>query len=230
MVAGLVLLLAGCAAAPQIPEWRLDWQQALEQGRLADLQGRERVARLQWIRAREAAAAAADADALVQVALWRCVIRLAAAQPGACPEAGDALPDASPHLQAYAAWLQGAEPPAALTGQGPFAAPRIVAALGSSASPSQVLAALGQVPDPLSRLAAGGWLWQAGRLPPEGVALMVETAAQQGWRRPLAAWLAVQQRWAQRAGDTALAERAARRLHWLLGLPPAAAPRPETPP
>lgn len=230
MVAGLVLLLAGCAAAPQIPAWRLDWQQALEQGRLADLQGRERVARLQWIRAREAAAAAADADALVQVALWRCVIRLAAAQPGACPEVGDALPDASPSLQAYAAWLQGAEPPAAQVSEGPFAAPRIVAALGSSASPTQVVAALRHEPDPLSRLAAGGWLWQAGRLPPEGVALMVETAAQQGWRRPLAAWLAVQQQWAQRAGDTALAERAARRLHWLLGLPPAAAPRPETPP
>lgn len=225
-------LLAGCAVRPPVPDWRLELRQAVEQGVAAELQARDRVAALHWARAEQAARAAADAQALARVALLRCALRLAAAQTGACRSADPFLPDAGAGERAYAAWLAGALPPPAAEGTGgamPVTLPastQALRALGPTPPPAAVLAALRGLDEPLSRLVAGGWLWQAGRLGPEGVALLVDTAAAQGWRRPLAAWLAVQQRLAEQAGDAATAQRARRRLAWLLESGSVTAPAP----
>ncbi|TSE25421.1 hypothetical protein Tsedi_01338 [Tepidimonas sediminis] len=225
-------LLAGCAVRPPVPDWRLDLRQAVEQGVAAELQARDRGAALHWARAEQAARSAADAQALARVALLRCALRLAAAQPGACRAAEPFLPDASAAERAYAAWLAGALPPPAAEGAGgamPVTLPAstlALRALGPTPDPATALVALRGLDDPVSRLVAGGWLWQAGRLDSEGVALLVDTAAAQGWRRPLAAWLAVQQRLAEQTGDVATAQRARRRLAWLLQSGSDAAPAP----
>ena len=73
-------------------------------------------------------------------------------------------------------------------------------------------AALAAVSDPLARLVAAGALLQAGRITPAEIGVAVDTASEQGWRRPLLAWLGVQQQRAQAAGDAAAVERIRRRM------------------
>ena len=79
-------------------------------------------------------------------------------------------------------------------------AQRAMAASGSDA-------ALREIKDPLSQLVAAGVLFQGGKASPATMALAVETASAQGWRRPLLAWLLMQ---AQRAEQAGAAEEAAR--------------------
>jgi hypothetical protein len=47
---------------------------------------------------------------------------------------------------------------------------------------------------------------------PQLVALAVDTASQQGWRRPLLAWLGVQEQLAEARGDATEAARVRRRI------------------
>jgi hypothetical protein len=68
------------------------------------------------------------------------------------------------------------------------------------------------VADPLSRLVAAGALLKAGRITPADIGTAVDTASSQGWRRPLLAWLGVQEQRARAAGDTAAVERIRRRI------------------
>jgi len=70
-------------------------------------------------------------------------------------------------------------------------------------------------------------LLQRGQADARVVARAVETASAQGWRRPLLAWLGVQQRLAQHAGDADGAARIARRAALAAASPratPASAP------
>jgi len=66
--------------------------------------------------------------------------------------------------------------------------------------------------DPLAQLVAAGVLFQGGRAGPTVVALAVDTASTQGWRRPLLAWLGVQAQLAERAGQADEAARLRRRM------------------
>jgi hypothetical protein len=66
--------------------------------------------------------------------------------------------------------------------------------------------------DSLARLVAAGVVMRSGRAAPEVLQVAVDTASQQGWRRPLAAWLGAQLRLAEQAGATVEAERLRRRL------------------
>jgi hypothetical protein len=68
-------------------------------------------------------------------------------------------------------------------------------------------------------LVAAGVLLRAGRANPEVIALAVDTASSQGWRRPLLAWLNLQLQRAERAGATAELERLRRRIDWTLKPP-----------
>jgi hypothetical protein len=74
------------------------------------------------------------------------------------------------------------------------------------------VAALKEIDDPLARLVAAGVLFQGGRANPAAMALAAETAAAQGWRRPLLAWLGAQLALAEKAGDTANAAQLRRRI------------------
>ncbi|TSE27602.1 hypothetical protein [Tepidimonas aquatica] len=220
-------LLVGCTSQPPVPQWRLDLRQAVEQGTLAYLQGHDRSAALHVQRAQQAAAQGAQAPALARQALAHCAAQLAALQGQGCAAAAPYLADATVAEQSYAAWLAG-WPARPWDGPGrPDAAalPPAARALAQAwpAPPAADLAHwLMGLDDPLTRLVAGGWLWHAAGLDAAAVAVLVDTASEQGWRRPLAAWLAVQQRMAQRLGDTTTAAQAQRRLDWLLR--PQAAP------
>ena len=84
--------------------------------------------------------------------------------------------------------------------------------VASAANPAAAVAALQAIADPLSRLVAAGVLLQTGRAGPAVMALAADTASAQGWRRPLLAWLLLQSKSAQAAGDAPEVARLQRRI------------------
>jgi len=71
--------------------------------------------------------------------------------------------------------------------------------------------------DPLSRLVFSGVQFRAGKATPETISAAIEIASAQGWRRPLLAWLGVEEKRAEAAGDRAALERIRRRMSLVLG-------------
>lgn len=70
---------------------------------------------------------------------------------------------------------------------------------------------------PLSRLVFAGVQFKAGKITPEGISASIDIASAQGWRRPLLAWLGVQEKRAEAAGDSAALERIRRRIALVSG-------------
>ena len=71
--------------------------------------------------------------------------------------------------------------------------------------------------EPLARLVAFGVQLRTGQIVPQGIADAVAIASDQGWRRPLLAWLGVQLKRAQDAGDSETAARLKRRIELVSG-------------
>jgi hypothetical protein len=71
--------------------------------------------------------------------------------------------------------------------------------------------------EPLSRLVAHAVALRKGTITPAGIAAAVEVASAQGWRRPLLAWLGVQVKRAEEAGDGETAARLRRRIDLISG-------------
>ena len=71
--------------------------------------------------------------------------------------------------------------------------------------------------EPLSRLVAESVRFRNGGIDPAGIARAVDIASAQGWRRPLLAWLGVQLKRAEAAGDNETAERIRRRMALVSG-------------
>ena len=71
--------------------------------------------------------------------------------------------------------------------------------------------------DAFSRLVFSGVQFNSGKATPETIAAAINIASEQGWRRPLLAWLGVQEKRAEAAGDTAALERIRRRIALVQG-------------
>jgi len=71
--------------------------------------------------------------------------------------------------------------------------------------------------EPFSRLVAYGVQFRTTRINPQGIADAVEISSSQGWRRPLLAWLGVQLKRAEQAGDSETAARLKRRIELVSG-------------
>jgi hypothetical protein len=71
--------------------------------------------------------------------------------------------------------------------------------------------------EPLARLVSYGVQLRTGGIDPQGIAAAVDIASTQGWRRPLLAWLGVQLKRAQDAGDSETAARLKRRIELVSG-------------
>ena len=61
-------------------------------------------------------------------------------------------------------------------------------------------------------MVAAGALFKAGRMTPDGIVLASDTASEQGWRRPLLAWLGVQAQRLEASGDAAGLAQVRRRI------------------
>ena len=71
--------------------------------------------------------------------------------------------------------------------------------------------------DPLSRLVAQAVSFRSAAITPGGISAAVDIASDQGWRRPLLAWLGVQEKRAADAGDSETAARIRRRIDLISG-------------
>ena len=71
--------------------------------------------------------------------------------------------------------------------------------------------------DPLSRLVGQAVTFRSGGITPGGISAAVDIASDQGWRRPLLAWLGVQEKRAADAGDSETAARIRRRIDLISG-------------
>ncbi|HET7670257.1 MAG TPA: hypothetical protein VFK84_07605 [Burkholderiales bacterium] len=71
--------------------------------------------------------------------------------------------------------------------------------------------------EPLARLVSYGVQMRTGRIDPQGIAAAVDISSAQGWRRPLLAWLGVQLKRAEGAGDSETAARIRRRIELVSG-------------
>jgi hypothetical protein len=196
-----VLLMAGCASPPPVPDWQGNAHGALQAAVAATLNGELRVADAEMARARSEIARTGRPALLARAELVLCAARVASLALEGCPAYAALAADAEPPEQAYAAYLYGtvdADQAALLP-----AAHRRVAQGGASAA---------MVDDPLARLVAAAVQLRRGTASAADVDAAVQAASAQGWRRPLLAWLGAQLRGAEAAGDTAQAERIRRRL------------------
>ncbi len=71
--------------------------------------------------------------------------------------------------------------------------------------------------EPLSRLVAHAVALRKGGITPSSISTAVDIASAQGWRRPLLAWLGVQAKRAEDAGDGETAARVRRRIELISG-------------
>jgi hypothetical protein len=172
------LLLAACAGTSS-PGWLLESDAALSAYHAAYLNGNERVAARELALARREVGRTGDAVLMARVELSVCAAQTASLAGTDCPAFAPLAADAGDAERAYAAYLAGENFTADL-----LPASQRQAWTGGQSSD------LAAIADPLSRLVAAGVLWRHGRLADEGYALATETAAAQGWRRALLAWLA----------------------------------------
>lgn len=204
----MAVLLHACGNKPPVPDWKLNAQAALERAANAYLEGRTSIAEREFSIARAEITRTGRPDLMARAELTRCAAQTASLAFEPCA-AFDALrADAPPAEIAYAAYLAGrsSAADAALLP----AHHRAVATPGTSES--SALAALQSMPDALSRQIGAAVLLETGRANPAVIALAIDNASAQGWRRPLLAWLTLQAQRAQTAGDTAAADAVRRRI------------------
>lgn len=210
----LPVLLAACGSAPPVPDWKMNAQSSLERATAAYMGGKEAVEKNEFARAREQIAATGKIDLVIRAELIRCAARTAALVFDECAGFEALRADASPGDAAYANYLAGRAQPADAP-QLPEPQ-RAVLAAGSDQAAAAVVKAIA---DPLSQLVAAGALFKAKRATPELVTQAIDTASNQGWRRPLLAWLNVQALRAEKAGDAEEAARVRRRMALVEGAP-----------
>lgn len=198
--------LSACANQPPTPDWLLHSEAALQQHARWWLEGRDTLAEKQLNIAREAVSRTGDATQMGRVELHACAVRLASLGPAGCPAFEPLAQDADAAERAYANYLAGQ-----LTAVDVHLLPKMQREVwqASDESSNRVLAA---IPDPLSRLLAASILLQSGRLSPNGLSIAIETAAQQGWRRPLLAWLSLERQRLEKLGELEAAAAVERRI------------------
>ena len=197
----LALVLSGCGNKPLEPAWKTNAASALTSFSDAYLKGDTGIANAEFARARFEMSSTGRADMVAHAELYRCATHVATLEFTGCPGYAPLAQDATPAERAYAAYLTG-------QWQG----------IDAALLPEQHRGIVGGAPklvavaDPLSRLVAAGALMQAGRIEPADIAVAIDTASSQGWRRPLLIWLGVSLKRAQAAGDTGEAARIQRRI------------------
>jgi hypothetical protein len=198
----VLTLLAACGSTPPAPDWKINTQAALEGFEKAYLEGNSVSAERNFARARAEAARTGLPEWVARVELARCATRAAALEFDDCPAYAALRDGATAEEESYAAFIAGdwrRVDAKRLPGQ-------YAAALKGGA------AELGGIKDPLSRLIAAGVLFRQGAITPQGIAGAVDTASERGWRRPLLAWLGVELKRAEAAGDAAAGAELRRRI------------------
>ncbi len=202
-IASAAFSLAACVSTPPPPDWQMNAQASIERSIDAYLVGNARVEAAEFARAKSEIARTGRLDLLARIELMRCAARVASLMQDECDGFEKQRQDAAIAERAYADFLAGKiSPDAALL------PPQYRATAVANADAS----AIQNIVSPLSQLVAAGVVFRRGEASPAVLALAVETASAQGWRRPLLAWLGVQLLRAENAADAVEAARLRRRI------------------
>lgn len=201
LIIGASFFLSACSSGPKVPDWSINAVGHVERFTEAYLKGDSRVEAREFDLARAETTRTGRPDLVARVELNRCAARVASLVLEPC-EGFDALrQDAADAERAYAAYLEGK-----VVGSESALLPvqhRAIASGGVDVA---------GIEDPFSRLVAAGVLIRRATATPDAIAVAVDTASRQGWRRPLLAWLGVQARLAEERGNTDEAARIRRRM------------------
>ncbi len=206
-----VIAISACGNQTPAPDWALSAEAAAQKATQAYLQGQQRVEALQWQKARDAVAGTGQLAQAAKLELMRCAAQVASLDWNACPDYEALAQDASQQEQAYARYLQ-ARPQVGDTELLPEAQRAVARQLLGGGSG---VAAVAEIKDPLSRLVAAGVLLRGGAVVPALLQQGVDTASEQGWRRPLTAWLLLQLKAARQGGEAEQQAQLQRRLKLL---------------
>ena len=193
--------LWGCAGGPSVPDWQVSAVGHVERFTQALLRGDARVQAREFDLARAEVARTGRPELVARVELTHCAARVASLDFAPCTGFEPLRADAGEAERAYADYLAGQ---AGASQAALLPPPHRAVTAGSQAAAA--------IDEPLARLIAAGVLLRQGRASPALVARAVDTASEQGWRRPLLAWLGVQARLAEQAGQTEEAARIRRRM------------------
>jgi hypothetical protein len=201
----LTLLLTACASHPVPPDWQAGAYSGLKSFTADYLSGNTRMADLEFAKARGELERTGRFERVARAELVRCAVQVASLEFNDCPGFGALAADAGDAERAYADFLSGK------TADAKLLPPHYRAVVEVRKD------AVSSLEDPLARLIGAGVLMHSGRLLATDIDLAVTTASDQGWRRPLLAWLGVQAEYAERSGDTELAALARRRIELVGG-------------
>ena len=205
LVAAVVALTA-CASGPKPADWQLESKGAMERAVAAYLEGNSRVEAAELARARVEISSTGRVDLLARAELLSCASRVASLVFEPCAGFEKLRQDAPPPERAYADYLAGK-----LQLQDINLLPKNQQISAKSAI-LRAQPAIESIADPLAKLVAAGTALQAGNASPALVQAAVDAASSQGWRRPLLAWLGVQLKLAEAAGNAQEAARIQRRI------------------
>ena len=218
LIPGTVLLslLAACSSTPPAPDWQMNALGSTRRFTDAYLSGNTAIEGAEFQRARAETARTGKAELVGRIELLRCATRVASAVFEACPGFAALGEDAGATDRAYAAYLEGRLAPGDIN-----LLPEQQRAAASATSDQAAFEAVQAIADPLSQLVAAGVLLRSGRATPALLVTAAETASKQGWSRPLLAWLGASALRAEKAGDSAEAQRLRRRMALVEGTNPA---------
>lgn len=188
----LSLLLAACASGQTPPDWKSDAQTAIQRYTRHYLAGDVKLADASFARARAAVAATGDVAAVGRIELVRCGLHAAALDFTPCSGYHElAGIRTTPADRAYARFIggdwQGMEVKL-------LPAQYISLAAASSRPQAEINRVIAAIGDPVSRLVASGLMVKRGVFDAATLQVAVDTAAAQGWRRPLLTYLNLQQK------------------------------------
>lgn len=204
LLLALAAAFAGCGSKPREPDWQMNAHGALERYVRAYMSGNARVEASEFERARNELESTGQPGLVARAELTRCALRVASLAFEPCEGFERLRADSPAAERAYADYLAGsiAASDVALL---PPQHRAVAAAQGGGA-------AVKGIEDPVARLIAAGVLFRRNQGTPDLLMLAAETASQQGWRRPLLAWLGVAARRAEQAGALEEAQRLRRRM------------------
>jgi hypothetical protein len=212
----LASLLVACAGKPPPPDWQMNARSAAERLLETYLSGDTRQEALELARLRGEIARTGRPDLLARAELLRCAAQVASVEFDDCPGYRAHESDAAAAERAYASFLAGRADATSVTllpaQHQPLARPHVASAADATA--------LQQIEDPLSRLVAAGVLLRSGQAHPAVYGVAIDTASAQGWRRPLLAWLKLQLKRVEAAGDDTETQRLKRRIALVETTPP----------
>ena len=200
-------LLSACAGGAQPPNWQSQSHAALERFRQQYLEGDTRKAERSFAESKAALASTGKPELAARLELVRCALGTAALDVEACLGFESVKDDATVADQAYGDFVSGR-----LDERDTPKLPSQYRAVASAKDDRARNKAMQQIADPVSRLVAAGVLFRLAQLSPDGLSAAIETASEQGYRRPLLAYLNVQARLAQSAGDTAALQSIQKRI------------------